>query len=99
MKDAAIGGGFAETPEARSAIHRGGGAQAIEQWTSGLRFRCWIDALDPADLPRSQVILRGSLWPQEHRSRVLDRSPPIEGTDETRLIRVFDAMTKVEEDI
>jgi hypothetical protein len=36
------------------------------------------------------VILRGTLWPQGPRTGLLHRSPPIEGTGETRLVLVLD---------
>lgn len=38
----------------------------------------------------SPILLRGTLWPEKPRSGLLHRSPPIEGTDETRLLLVID---------
>ena len=38
----------------------------------------------------SPVLLRGTLWPETPRSGLLHRSPPIEGTEETRLVLVLD---------
>ncbi|MEM6463781.1 MAG: DUF1826 domain-containing protein [Pseudomonadota bacterium] len=38
----------------------------------------------------SPIVLRGTLWPAESKSGVLHRSPPIEGTGETRLLLVLD---------
>ena len=36
------------------------------------------------------IVLRGTLWPEHPRSRLLHRSPPIEATGETRLVLVLD---------
>lgn len=36
------------------------------------------------------ILLRGKLWPERPESGLLHRSPPIEGTDETRLVLVLD---------
>lgn len=36
------------------------------------------------------ILLRGTLWPETPRSGLLHRSPPIEGTGETRLLLVID---------
>lgn len=36
------------------------------------------------------MLLRGTLWPERPNSGLLHRSPPIEGTDETRLLLVLD---------
>lgn len=38
----------------------------------------------------SPILLRGTLWPTRPASGLLHRSPPIEGTDETRLVLVLD---------
>ncbi|MEM6387557.1 MAG: DUF1826 domain-containing protein [Pseudomonadota bacterium] len=38
----------------------------------------------------SPILLRGSLWPVVPKSGLLHRSPPIEGTGETRLVLVLD---------
>ncbi len=38
----------------------------------------------------SPMLLRGTLWPEEPKSGLLHRSPPIEGTSETRLLLVLD---------
>jgi len=45
------------------------------------------------------VLLRGTLWPEAPRAGVLHRSPPIEGTAETRLVLVLDPMDTPEEEI
>ena len=36
------------------------------------------------------ILLRGTLWPAEPKSGLLHRSPPIEGTGETRLVLLLD---------
>ncbi len=36
------------------------------------------------------ILLRGTLWPEKPASGLLHRSPPIEGTGETRLVLVLD---------
>lgn len=38
------------------------------------------------------VLLRGRLWPERPDAGLRHRSPPIEGTDETRLVLVLDPM-------
>lgn len=43
------------------------------------------------------ILLRGTLWPQEPRSGLLHRSPPIEGTGETRLVLVLDPVADPDE--
>jgi len=42
------------------------------------------------------ILLRGSLWPSEPASGLLHRSPPIEGTGETRLVLVLDPVFDLE---
>ena len=43
------------------------------------------------------ILLRGTLWPGEPRSSLLHRSPPIEGTGETRLLLVLDPILDPED--
>jgi len=45
------------------------------------------------------ILLRGTLWPEKPASGLLHRSPPIEGTGETRLVLVLDAVDSTEDDI
>jgi len=40
----------------------------------------------------SPIVLRGTLWPETPPSGLRHRSPPIEGTDEVRLVLVLDAV-------
>ncbi len=44
------------------------------------------------------ILLRGTLWPGQPPSGLLHRSPPIEGTGETRLVLVLDPMIDPDED-
>lgn len=43
------------------------------------------------------VLLRGTLWPESPRAGLRHRSPPIEGSGETRLVLVLDPMDGPEE--
>jgi len=45
----------------------------------------------------ASILLRGTLWPETPRFGLLHRSPPIEGTGETRLILVLDPVHDVED--
>ena len=45
------------------------------------------------------LLLRGTLWPGDPPSGLLHRSPPIEGSDETRLLLVLDPVDDPEEAI
>jgi len=44
------------------------------------------------------VLLRGTLWPDRPRSGLLHRSPPIEGSGETRAVLVLDPVDDPEEE-
>ncbi|MEM6618154.1 MAG: DUF1826 domain-containing protein [Pseudomonadota bacterium] len=46
----------------------------------------------------SPMILRGTTWPSEAKPGLLHRSPPIEGTGETRLVLVLDPISDIEAD-
>lgn len=43
------------------------------------------------------ILLRGSLWPPQPQTGLLHRSPPIEGSGETRLVLVLDPIFDLEE--
>ena len=45
------------------------------------------------------IVLRGTLWPENPYTGLLHRSPPIEGTGETRLVMVLDPVNDPEEEI
>ncbi|MGH1417081.1 MAG: DUF1826 domain-containing protein [Pelagimonas sp.] len=42
------------------------------------------------------ILLRGSLWPEQPAKGLLHRSPPIQGTGETRLVLVLDPVSDPE---
>lgn len=44
------------------------------------------------------ILLRGTLWPETPRSGLRHRSPPIEGTGETRLVLVLDPVSGLDEE-
>jgi hypothetical protein len=44
------------------------------------------------------ILLRGTLWPGDPPSGLMHRSPPIEGTGETRLVLVLDPVDGPEEE-
>lgn len=44
------------------------------------------------------ILLRGKLWPEQPPSGLLHRSPPIEGSGETRLVLVLDPIFDPEEE-
>lgn len=45
------------------------------------------------------VVLRGTKWPDDEPTRLRHRSPPIEGTGETRLVLVLDPICDLEEEV
>ncbi|AHD09110.1 DUF1826 domain-containing protein [Phaeobacter gallaeciensis] len=47
----------------------------------------------------SPLLLRGSRWPAQPASGLLHRSPPIEGTGETRLVLVLDPVTDPDDEM
>lgn len=47
----------------------------------------------------SPIILRGTLWPEEPATGLRHRSPPIEGSGETRLLLVLDPVAGPEDDL
>ncbi|MEM9277505.1 MAG: DUF1826 domain-containing protein [Pseudomonadota bacterium] len=64
---------------------------------SGTQYGISTDGAEPQrvfSVPTgSPMLLRGTLWPEEPKSGLLHRSPPIEGTGETRLLLVLDPVT------
>ncbi|MEM1430153.1 MAG: DUF1826 domain-containing protein [Pseudomonadota bacterium] len=69
---------------------------------TGTEYGVSIDHEDPTrvfTLPTGvPMVMRGTLWPEEPRSGLLHRSPPIEGTGETRLVLVLDPIHDLEAD-
>lgn len=47
----------------------------------------------------SPILLRGTLWPERPKSGLVHRSPPIEGTGETRLVLVIDPLTEIDGEV
>lgn len=45
------------------------------------------------------IFLRGTMWPENPPSGVRHRSPPIEGTGETRLVLVLDPILDIEDEV
>lgn len=58
---------------------------------------------DPKDIhavpPACPVIVRGTKWPDDAPARLRHRSPPIEGTGQTRLLLVLDPMDTDEDNL
>lgn len=67
---------------------------------TGTQYGTSPDRTDPARVFTvpigAPILLRGSLWPETPAAGLLHRSPPIEGTDETRLVLVIDPITDPE---
>ena len=61
VKDAAIGVGVADSPEALSVLHRPGTAAAIWRRQPLPGFQRWIDGVDRERLPKARVVLRPDL--------------------------------------
>lgn len=61
---------------------------------TGTQYGISTDGSDPKRVftvpTGAPIILRGTLWPDPPESALLHRSPPIEGTGETRLMLVLD---------
>ncbi len=61
---------------------------------TGTQYGVSADGAEPVDIftvpTGSPIVLRGKLWPEHPSSGLLHRSPPIEGTGETRLVLVLD---------
>ena len=60
----------------------------------GTQYGISTDGADPKRVftvpTGAPILLRGTLWPADPPSGLLHRSPPIEGTGETRLVLVLD---------
>ncbi len=69
---------------------------------TGTQYRISTGSADPKRVftvqTGSPILLRGTLWPAELPSGFLHRSPPIEGTGETRLVLVLDPVLDPEEE-
>ncbi len=64
---------------------------------TGTQYGISTDGSDPARIftvpTGAPIILRGTLWPECPRTGLLHRSPPIEGTGESRLMLVLDPVS------
>ncbi|WP_299410812.1 DUF1826 domain-containing protein [uncultured Roseobacter sp.] len=69
---------------------------------TGTQYGISTDGQDPAQVltvpTGAPILLRGTLWPTQPASGLLHRSPPIEGTGETRLVLVLDPVTDPDEE-
>lgn len=70
---------------------------------TGTQYGISSDGADPKRVftvpTGSPILLRGTLWPEQPASGLLHRSPPIEGTGETRLVLVLDPMFAPEDEL
>jgi len=70
---------------------------------SGTQYGISVDGAEPTRVFQVQtgspILLRGTLWPQDPPSGLLHRSPPIEGTGESRLVLVLDPVFDPQEEI
>ena len=68
---------------------------------SGTQYGTSVAGGDPEVIARvatgSPIVMRGSLWPETPKSGLLHRSPPIEGSGETRLLFVLDPASDPEQ--
>lgn len=68
----------------------------------GTQYGISPDGQDPARVfsvaTGAPILLRGTLWPSRPASGLVHRSPPIEGTGETRLVLVMDAVDSPEDE-
>jgi hypothetical protein len=68
---------------------------------TGTQYGISTDGAEPARVftvpTGAPILLRGTLWPESPRSGLLHRSPPIEGTQETRLVLVLDPVDDPED--
>ncbi len=61
---------------------------------TGTQYGISIEGAEPQRIHTvptgAPIVLRGTLWPEQPKSGLLHRSPPIEGSGETRLVLVLD---------
>ncbi|MEM9431593.1 MAG: DUF1826 domain-containing protein [Pseudomonadota bacterium] len=69
---------------------------------TGTQYGISTDGADPSQIftvpTGAPFILRGTDWPGQPKSGLLHRSPPIEGTGETRLLLVMEPVDNPEEE-
>lgn len=70
---------------------------------TGTQYGITKDDADPQNVftvpTGDPILLRGTVWPSKTTARCLHRSPPIEGTGETRLVLVLDPVFDPEDDL
>lgn len=70
---------------------------------TGTQYGVSIDGQDPRRVftvpTGAPILLRGTLWPEDPPSGLLHRSPPIEGTGETRLVLVLDPVFDPQDEV
>jgi hypothetical protein len=68
----------------------------------GTQYAVSLDGTEPRRIftvpTGAPILLRGTLWPERPRAGLLHRSPPIEGTSETRAVLVLDPVLDPEEE-
>lgn len=68
---------------------------------TGTQYGTSVQGEDPEHIftapTGAPILLRGSLWPPNPSTGLLHRSPPIEGTGETRLVLVLDPILEPED--
>ena len=69
---------------------------------TGTQFGISQDGAEPERIftvpTGTPILLRGTLWPEQPRSGLLHRSPPIEESGETRLVLVLDPIFDLEDE-
>lgn len=69
---------------------------------TGTQYGISTDGAEPSRVftvpTGAPILLRGTLWPTKPNSGLLHRSPPIEGTGETRLMLVLDPIFDLEDE-
>ena len=69
---------------------------------TGTQYGISIDGAEPRrvfTVPTGcPILLRGTLWPERPTSGLRHRSPPIEGTGETRLVLVLDPISDIDDE-
>ncbi|MEP4197085.1 MAG: DUF1826 domain-containing protein [Aliishimia sp.] len=69
---------------------------------TGTQYGVSVNDAEPADVftvsTYSPILLRGTLWPAQPETGLLHRSPPIEGSGETRLVLVLDPIYEMHEE-
>ncbi|MEX0278178.1 MAG: DUF1826 domain-containing protein [Ruegeria sp.] len=70
---------------------------------SGTQYGISTHGADPRNVrsvpTASPMVMRGTLWPADAQPGFVHRSPPIEGTGETRLVLVLDPVADLESDL